>query len=484
VIERREFDGMAEVVAPAALVAHGTTPLLRRRTVTGCWLILASTVVFAVVDLGIPRDRFAVAYALKGAHAALLLGLLLWLRRPRDEDATTRAALLGVNATYLLMAAGDLVKGHLATTPLLCVTVNMTAAALLPWGVRPQLVTLAFTGAGNLLLLGLMDLPAAALVDPAASVLVAQVVALYVAYELDRFRLERAHVESHLAERADTEALRADVRLALGERPTRMSQLEACARAIAQRLAAEVVWIWTRSEAGWRLEAVAGPAADPQQVACAPAPATGRALDVLAARPDPYFTDDVDADRAPVVPAPLRGGGRTGLAALPLAAGERALGALYVATRTALSPFVREALVTVATAITSGLARLEAEESRAKLVTALEQANRIKSEFVSTMSHELRTPLNVIMGYTDMLADPDYADPAFALGRIRRANHELLELIEATLDLNRLESGRDEPQLAEVPLVDLCSHRWCLTRVSRSTGAWRPTSRCAPTGAS
>jgi signal transduction histidine kinase len=133
------------------------------------------------------------------------------------------------------------------------------------------------------------------------------------------------------------------------------------------------------------------------------------------------------------------------------------LGALYVATRTALSPVVREALVAVAGALTSGLARLEAEESKARLVTALEQANRVKSEFVSTMSHELRTPLNVIMGYTDMLADPDYKDPEFALGRIRHANRELLELIEATLDLNRLESGRDEPQIAEVSLADLWS---------------------------
>ena len=93
--------------------------------------------------------------------------------------------------------------------------------------------------------------------------------------------------------------------------------------------------------------------------------------------------------------------------------------------------------------------------SAARLYEQATHANRLKSEFVSTMSHELRTPLHVIMGFTEMLEELDGEQRTGALDKVRGASRELLALIEATLDLNRLESGRDTPHLGPVAVQPL-----------------------------
>jgi PAS domain S-box-containing protein len=94
--------------------------------------------------------------------------------------------------------------------------------------------------------------------------------------------------------------------------------------------------------------------------------------------------------------------------------------------------------------------------TNAQLVEELERASRLKSEFVSTMSHELRTPLNVILGYTDMLADEVTSENhAGLLAGVRQSSLELLEMIEATLNLNRLATGKDLPQLEAVRMPEL-----------------------------
>jgi signal transduction histidine kinase len=94
--------------------------------------------------------------------------------------------------------------------------------------------------------------------------------------------------------------------------------------------------------------------------------------------------------------------------------------------------------------------------ANAHLVDDLQRASRVKSEFVSTMSHELRTPLSVILGYADVLDDAlKDVEARVVLDRIRLAGRELLELVQATLDLNRLESGQDPAQTEPIFMQEL-----------------------------
>jgi signal transduction histidine kinase len=92
-------------------------------------------------------------------------------------------------------------------------------------------------------------------------------------------------------------------------------------------------------------------------------------------------------------------------------------------------------------------------------VAELEAADRLKSEFVSTMSHELRTPLNVIIGYTEMLRDGALGGLSSpqrdVVDRVDARSRELLELVEATLQVGRLEAGRDAVELAPVTVAEL-----------------------------
>ncbi len=112
-------------------------------------------------------------------------------------------------------------------------------------------------------------------------------------------------------------------------------------------------------------------------------------------------------------------------------------------------------LVAVVEDITEQLRRQDAERGR----QAAESANLAKNEFLSRMSHELRTPLNAMLGFAQLL-DLDNR-PRLAthqrtwVAQILQAGWHLLEMINDTLDLSRIDSGMLRMSLAPVPLQAL-----------------------------
>ena len=97
-----------------------------------------------------------------------------------------------------------------------------------------------------------------------------------------------------------------------------------------------------------------------------------------------------------------------------------------------------------------------------ELVNARENAERTlrsKEAFVATMTHELRTPLNSILGFSQMLeADAGLnADQHENVAYVLRATRHLIDLVNQTLDLARLESGHLQARAEAVELGAACA---------------------------
>ncbi len=98
---------------------------------------------------------------------------------------------------------------------------------------------------------------------------------------------------------------------------------------------------------------------------------------------------------------------------------------------------------------------------------AAEAANRAKGQFLANMSHELRTPLNAIIGFSELI-DSSVESGGWKsayreyLTDIIDSGHSLLNLINAVLDLSKMEAGLLELHLDDVDLLEIAQLAWGL----------------------
>lgn len=84
------------------------------------------------------------------------------------------------------------------------------------------------------------------------------------------------------------------------------------------------------------------------------------------------------------------------------------------------------------------------KERLAHAVIDAQEANRVKSEFLSTMSHEIRTPLNAVVNIISDLSESDQlaAHHKEDIDILRSSTDYLIALVSDILDLNKIDEGK------------------------------------------
>jgi signal transduction histidine kinase len=185
-----------------------------------------------------------------------------------------------------------------------------------------------------------------------------------------------------------------------------------------------------------------------------------------------------DLEREPPDPHidELRRDGWRSMVVVPLPSEHEIIGALVIRRKVPglLPAGVVELLETLASQSALAIHNARVFRELERKSRQLEQASRHKSEFLAGMSHELRTPLNAVIGFSDVLLDRMFGDlnerQEEYVRDIRDSGRHLLELINEILDLSKIEAGRMELDLDEIPLAALLQQAVAMLRDRAESG--------------
>jgi signal transduction histidine kinase len=456
-----------QAAADARLHAE-TVELLVERGRSAFMLIIAAVLAFAVADVATNGHVIVPLLAIAALQlATALTGMAALAGTPSRTRAVT-ASVLVFGFVFVSGAVSDVLSHNLYATSTMSLLGCLVAGAFMPWGRGPQVVAASLMVGSGVGALAVIHGSLAAVGHIAVGFATTAAASVFVAHAFERSRVERFRSGEALAAsivQAQEEAQVASMLVRVGEvlgahlgQPDMLTAVNTLARdALGCDWSSTFIWDDVRRVT--RLAANVGSRNDVVAELRDIEWSIGSVPLVSAVRPGALL-ELPDATAQTLMPPGLmqRLGAASAMCA-SITAGGKVLGTQihgYVERTGAFTPRQRRLALGIAHATAIAL-------ENARLISDLQAASRLKSEFVATMSHELRTPLNVITGYTDMLREG--AAGALTRGqdemvtRIQRSAAELFDLVTATLDLGRLEAGREvvartpvdmRPLLAEI----------------------------------
>jgi len=99
------------------------------------------------------------------------------------------------------------------------------------------------------------------------------------------------------------------------------------------------------------------------------------------------------------------------------------------------------------------------KQTEAELIKAKEKAeesDRLKSSFLANMSHEIRTPMNGILGFAQLLKEPNLTgkEQQEYIRIIEKSGKRMLNIIHDIVDISKIESGQMEVSISETNTND------------------------------
>lgn len=148
------------------------------------------------------------------------------------------------------------------------------------------------------------------------------------------------------------------------------------------------------------------------------------------------------------------------LLTIPLMLGGECIGSVgfdAVSKKHVYNDYEQQLLQVYAQTLVNAMDRLEKEQKLIAAKEKAEESDRLKSAFLANMSHEIRTPMSGIIGFLNLLNEPDLTDEnkTAYISIVTQSGLRLLDTINDIIEISRIESGGLQVNMTAVSVSEL-----------------------------